>query len=183
MQQVYSHIWLTSDSHAVTGHMLWSIIFHPHFNCISHSNPSLTPFRLIPSSKHPSLPTYPHLTPPGLLGSFLVNLHECACTLKSVRVCVCVSGWIVRLNTARGDGFEVRECCLPVPLIVPGRHSTWTQREKERGEKERVCLRQIDTMQPDFFIAMHQTRTLTAIQPPTPLHTPTHYTHPLHTPT
>lgn len=71
---------------------------------------------------------------------------------------------IVRLNTARGDGFEVLECCLPVPLIVPGRHSHWTQREKGRGEKERVCLGQIDTMQPDFFITMHQTRTLTAIQ-------------------
>lgn len=70
----------------------------------------------------------------------------------------------MRLNTARGDGFEVRERCLPVSLIVPGRHSTWTQREKGRGEKERVCLGQIDTMQPDFFIATHQTRTLAAIQ-------------------
>ena len=39
----------------------------------------------------------------------------------------------MRLNTAGGDGFEVQERCLPVPLIVPGRHSTWTQREK-KGE-------------------------------------------------
>lgn len=42
----------------------------------------------------------------------------------------------MRLNTARGDGFEVRERCLPVSLIVPGRHSTWTQREKEEGRKK-----------------------------------------------
>lgn len=58
--------------------------------------------------------------------------------LLCVRMCVC--GQMPRLNTAREEDFEAGERCLPVPLIEPGRHSTQTQRERERGGRQTECV-------------------------------------------
>lgn len=93
------------------------------------------------SSHHPSLAQLFSLPDPirtlkgGLLASF-------CCPLVCMCAHVCVCRWMVWLNTARGDGFEVGERCLPVPLIEPGRRSTWTEREteRERERRNRECV-------------------------------------------
>lgn len=67
---------------------------------------------------------------------------------------------MVWLNTARGDGFEVGERCLPVPLTEPGNHSIWTERERRKRE----CVSRANQHhEARFFKPPHQARALTQL--------------------
>lgn len=124
-KSVITHLAYFWYSHADTCH----IPFHPHFHCISHSNPSLTSFHLIPSSKHPSellsVP-YPNLTPPRLLDRFLVNLRECVCVWKNSEAKYCQRRWLWSAGMLPSSPLN----CAWQALTLD------TERKRERGERK-----------------------------------------------
>lgn len=82
------------------------------------------------SSSSVSISSFPY-PDQTLKGSFFGEL-SCPRVCRGVCVCMCVYRWMVWLNTARGDDFEVGEHCLP----VPPNGAWWALNIEQRGGED-----------------------------------------------